>query len=194
MSKNRKEKIPDKKSSDAGISKYILLAVILIIAGYFFYDLVLREEPVKPPVFKDPQERIKNVPEPQFKKEGELEFISADGKNSVIKKIDIELALDDSERTQGLMYRKSMDDGKGMLFIFDREEMQSFWMKNTIIPLDIMYVNSDFKIVKIFKNTVPFSEISLPSDRPAIYVVEVAGGFSDRYKIKEGDKIKFEKF
>ncbi|HRI84715.1 MAG TPA: DUF192 domain-containing protein [Ignavibacteria bacterium] len=194
MSKNRKEKIPHKKSSDAGISKYILFAVILIIAGYFFYDLLIREESVKPPVFKDPQERIKNVPEPQFKKEGELEFISADGKNSVIKKIDIELALDDSERTQGLMYRKSMDDEKGMLFIFDREEMQSFWMKNTIIPLDIMYVNSDFKIVKIFKNTVPFSEISLPSDRPAIYVVEVAGGFSDRYKIKEGDKIKFEKF
>ncbi|MBK8983492.1 MAG: DUF192 domain-containing protein [Ignavibacteria bacterium] len=86
--------------------------------------------------------------------------------------MDIELALDDTERTQGLMYRKSMDDGKGMLFIFD----------------------TDFKIVKIFKNTVPFSETSLPSERPAKYVVEVAGGFADRYKIKEGDKIKFDKF
>ncbi|MBK8983491.1 MAG: aminotransferase class I/II-fold pyridoxal phosphate-dependent enzyme [Ignavibacteria bacterium] len=66
--KKQKRKIPDKKSSGAEISRYILLAVILIIGGYFFYDLVLREEPVKPPVFKDPQEKIKNVPEPQFKR------------------------------------------------------------------------------------------------------------------------------
>jgi len=194
LSKQNKPKTPEKKTVTTGSSKYILIAVLILIAGYFFYDNVLREEPVKPPVFVDPKEKVKSTTEPQFKREGELEFIrSAGKKDSAVKKIDIELALDDAEREQGLMYRKSMDDNKGMLFIFDTDELQSFWMKNTIMPLDIMFVNSDFKIVKIHKNTTPFSENSLPSDKPSKYVVEVAAGFSDRFGIKEGDKILFKK-
>ncbi len=68
------------------------------------------------------------------------------------------------KESRDLMYRKSMDDTKGMLFIFQKEEPQSFWMKNTVIPLDIMFVNSKKEIVKIFKNTIPFSENSLPSE------------------------------
>ena len=194
MSKQNKSKTPDKKTGSSGNSKYILIAVLIIIIGYFFYDNVIREEQVKPPVFVDPKEKVKNTTEPQFKKEGELEFISLVGKkDSAVKKIDIELALDDAEREQGLMYRKSMDDNKGMLSIFDTDELQSFWMKNTIMSLDIMFVNSDFKIVKIHKSTTPFSENSLPSDEPSKYVVEVAAGFSERYGIKEGDKILFKK-
>jgi len=179
------------KSSD--VTKYILLAVILIIAGYFVYtNFFVKEEIVNHNVVVDPKERIRNIPEPQFKKEGELEFV---GKNSKehIRKIDIEIAENDDERMQGLMYRRSMDDLKGMLFIFQREEPQSFWMKNTVIPLDILYVNSKMEIVKIFKNTVPFSEKSLPSEKPATYVVEVAGGYTDKYGIKEGDLISFVK-
>lgn len=179
------------KSSD--VTKYILLAVILIIAGYFVYtNFFVKDEIVNHNVVVDPRERIKNIPEPQFKKEGELEFVGKNNKE-LIRKIDIELAENDDERMQGLMYRRSMDDSKGMLFIFQREEPQSFWMKNTVIPLDIMYVNSKMEIVKIFKNTVPFSEKSLPSEKPATYVVEVAGGYSDKYGIKEGDLISFVK-
>lgn len=194
MLKQNKPKAQDKKTGSSGNSKYILIAVLIIIIGYFFYDNVIREEAVKPPVFVDPKEKVKSTTEPQFKKEGELEFIrSAGKKDSAIKKIDIELALDDAEREQGLMYRKSMDDNKGMLFIFDKEELQSFWMKNTIMPLDIMYVNSKFEIEQIYKNTTPFSENSVPSDKPVLYVLEVAGGFSDRHNIKEGDKIVFRK-
>lgn len=179
------------KSSD--VTKYILLAVILIIAGYFVYtNFFVKDEIANHNVVVDPRERIKNIPEPQFKKEGELEFVGKNNKE-LIRKIDIELAENDDERMQGLMYRRSMDDSKGMLFIFQREEPQSFWMKNTVIPLDIMYVNSKMEIVKIFKNTVPFSEKSLPSEKPATYVVEVAGGYSDKYGIKEGDLISFVK-
>ncbi|MBK8552795.1 MAG: DUF192 domain-containing protein [Ignavibacteria bacterium] len=92
-----------------------------------------------------------------------------------------------------MMYRRSMDDNKGMLFIFETEEPQSFWMKNTVIPLDIMFVNSKKEIIKIHKNTIPFSEKSLPSEKPATYVVEVRGGFADEYGIKEGDGINFVK-
>jgi len=177
-----------------GIAKYIFIGVIVIILGYFAYTTLVKKEDVaeNKNVVIDPRERIKNVKEPPFMKEGELEFIKSD-KKTEIKKIDIELAENDDERMQGMMYRKTMDDGKGMLFIFQQEEPQSFWMKNTIMPLDIIYVNSRKEIVKIFKNTTPFSEKSLPSEKPATYVVEVGGGFTDRYGIKEGDLINFNK-
>ncbi len=184
-----KKKPEIKKTNPA---KYILLVVIIIIAGYFIYDNYIKKEEITPNnVLIDPKEKIKNIKEPQFRKEGELEFLSKEGKKE-IRKIDVEVADNDDERMQGLMYRRSMDDGKGMLFIFQNEEPQSFWMKNTVIPLDIMYVNSKKEIVKIFKSTTPFSETSLPSGKPATYVVEVAGGFSDKYGIKEGDMINFQ--
>jgi len=93
----------------------------------------------------------------------------------------------------GLMFRKSMEDTKGMLFIFDKTDMHSFWMKNTIMSLDILFVNEDKEIVKIHKNTKPYSTESLPSGKPAIYVVEVIAGFTDKYGVKEGDKIEFVK-
>ena len=193
MAKDKKNIKPQEVNSP-GIAKYIFLGVLVLIIGYFAYTNFIKKEDVKENknVVIDPKERIKNVKEPPFMKEGELKFIMSD-KKTEIKKIDIELAENDNERMQGMMYRKSMDDNKGMLFVFDLEEPQSFWMKNTIIPLDIMYVNSKKEIVKIFKNTTPFSENSLPSEKPAIYVVEVGGGFTDRYGIKEGDMINFKK-
>lgn len=80
---------------------------------------------------KDPREEINNHPEPQFKKEGDLTFVKKDGKE--IKKIDIEVADNGPERQQGLMWRKSMSENQGMLFIFPEDADQAFWMKNTII-------------------------------------------------------------
>jgi len=189
-----KKNIKHQASSSPGIAKYIFIGVIIIILGYFAFTTLIKKDDIadNKNVVIDPREKIKNVKEPPFMKEGELEFIKSE-KNTEIKKIDIELAENDDERMQGMMYRKTMDDSKGMLFIFQQEEPQSFWMKNTIMPLDIIYVNSRKEIVKIFKNTTPFSEKSLPSEKPATYVVEVGGGFTDRYGIKEGDMIKFNK-
>lgn len=87
------------------------------------------------------------------------------------------------------MFREKMEDGQGMLFIFPSEEPEGFYMKNTIIPLDIIFINSKKEIVKIYKNTTPFSEQDLPSLKPAVYVVEVNAGFTDKNNIKEGDFI-----
>lgn len=182
-----------KTEPTSSVTKYIILTAIVLIAGYLIYtNFINKDLEENKNIVIDPKERVKNVKEPMFKKEGELEFIQRDAKIS-LKKINIEVADNDNERTQGLMYRKSMEDERGMLFVFEREEPQSFWMKNTIIPLDIIYINSKKEIVKIFKNTVPFSEKSLPSDGPAIYVVEVNGGFCEKYGIKEGDVINFAK-
>jgi hypothetical protein len=122
-----------------------------------------------------------------FKKEGELTFTDSLGNAKI--KIDLEIADNEYERQLGLMNRKSMEENQGMLFIFQYERMQSFWMRNTLIPLDMMFVNKDNKIITIHKNTKTLSAQSYPSTGPAIYVVEVIGGFTDKYKIVVGDKI-----
>jgi len=128
--------------------------------------------------------------EVQFKKEGELKFL--DGKtDKLISKIDIEVAQTPDEEQQGLMFRRSMADSLGMLFIFDVEEQQSFWMKNTYISLDIIYVGANKEIVSIAADCKPLSEESLPSEGPAKFVVEVNGGYAAKQGLKKGDKIDF---
>ena len=128
---------------------------------------------------------------PQFVKEGVLSIIGVAG--DTIRTIDIEIADTESERTIGLMHRRSMPDTQGMLFIFDEEEQRSFWMRNTLIGLDIIYIRANGEIESIAKYTVPMSERSVPSKGPATYVLEVIEGFCDRYGVKEGDKVAFSK-
>jgi len=122
-----------------------------------------------------------------FKKQGEVFF--QDSLKNLIKKVDVEIADSDAARHLGLMFREGMQEGEGMLFIFPKEEVQSFYMKNTVLPLDIIFVNASKKIVKIHSNTEPFSEKSLPSVKPALYVVEVNAGFTTKFGIKEGSQI-----
>jgi len=122
-----------------------------------------------------------------FKKEGELTFTDSLGNAKI--KIDLEIADNEYERQLGLMNRKSMGDNQGMLFIFQYERMQSFWMRNTLIPLDMLFINKDKEIITIHKNTKTLSTQSYPSTAPALYVVEVVGGFTNRHNIVVGDKI-----
>lgn len=122
-----------------------------------------------------------------FNKQGELVF--TDKENTVKSKIEIEFADTPEKRATGLMFRQKMQETEGMLFLFDREEEQSFWMKNTFLSLDILYINSKREIVKIYRNTEPFSENSLPSYKPALYVLEVVAGYTQKFGINEGDII-----
>ena len=125
-----------------------------------------------------------------FTKQGELKFL--DGKtDKLISKIDIEVAQTPDKEQQGLMFRRSMADSLGMLFVFDTEEQQSFWMKNTYIPLDIIYVSAKKQIVSIGQNCKPLSEESVPSEGKAKYVVEVNGGYAAKMGLKKDDKIDF---
>ncbi len=128
--------------------------------------------------------------EVSFRKEGELVFLKHET-NQILKKIDIEIVRDRTRRMRGLMYRRSLPDSSGMLFVFERPEPRSFWMKNTYIPLDICFVDENRKIITIHRNTKPQSERHLSSSGKAQYVVEVAAGFCDRYGITEGDTIQF---
>ncbi|MEO1032019.1 MAG: DUF192 domain-containing protein [Bacteroidota bacterium] len=126
-----------------------------------------------------------------FKKEGLLELKKAVS-DSIIKTLDIEIADNDYETQTGLMYRTELGIQQGMLFIFPDVQMRSFYMKNTKIPLDIIYIDEDKRIVSFQKNAKPFDERSLPSEVPAKYVLEINAGLSDEWQLEVGDKIDFE--
>ena len=129
--------------------------------------------------------------EPAFRKEGELTFIKK-GDRSTIATIDIEIADTLHEKTIGLMYRKSMADREGMLFVYGTLRSKFFWMKNTYIPLDMVFVDKGFEIVEIVKNTTPLSEELIPVHENTQYAVEVNAGFTGKYGIQVGDSIAIE--
>lgn len=135
-------------------------------------------------------ESVSLTKEITFTKHGELSLLKAQT-DSVIASLDIEIADDEYKTQTGLMYRSSMAPNHGMLFIFPREERRSFYMKNTEIPLDIIYLNSKKEITSIQKDAKAFDETSLPSEVPSQYVLEVNAGLSDVWNLEEGDKIKF---
>ena len=129
------------------------------------------------------------VTKSDFTKEGELElYNSAD---SLVVKLDIEIADDDTQTERGLMYRRSMKEKQGMLFIFPEVEIRSFWMKNTYIPLDLIFLDENRIIVHIHEGARPKSEASIPSLKPAKYVLEVNEGFSARHYLKVGGRMEF---
>jgi uncharacterized membrane protein (UPF0127 family) len=102
----------------------------------------------------------------------------------------VELADTDEKRTLGLMFRDSMPDDQGMLFIFPGETRRSFWMKNTRIPLDIFYFDSNLALVSVSENTLPCRTRkcpAYPSDGPAKYVLELNAGKAAELGVKAGD-------
>lgn len=125
-----------------------------------------------------------------FTKEGELYLLKKDS-GDTIHKLDIEIADNDYEHETGLMYRESLEPDHGMLFIYNSEAPRYFYMKNTYIPLDIIYYDKDSSLVSIQKNARPRDETSLPSDGPAQFILEVNAGKADEWKLGKGDKIDF---
>lgn len=121
-----------------------------------------------------------------FRRDGTLTFLQ---NGSELVSIDIEIAETDSALQRGLMQRAALPERSGMLFRFEREELQSFWMANTPLALDILFVDADSQIVHVARYTRPFSQESIDSRAPAQYVVEVPAGFADRYGIVEGDHV-----
>lgn len=156
--------------------KYFIIAGILIAAIIilFVYPGVLNK---------------KNSDEVyyMFQKEGELTI--SDSTNVRKAVIDLEIADTDYERQLGLMKRVSMEENQGMLFIFPADAMQSFWMRNTLISLDMIFINSNKKIVTIHKNTKVLSDQSYPSTSPARYVLEVNAGFTAKHGVQVGDQV-----
>lgn len=164
-----------------------LRILLILIAAVLIYSCQKQPDEIKVDTVNN-----KDASKIQFKKQGEVYF--QDSAKKLLKKIDVEIAETEETRHLGLMFRDNMQEDQGMLFLFPDEEYQSFYMKNTLIPLDIMFINSKKQIVKIHRNAVPYSEKSLPSMNPSIYVVEVNAGFADKYNIKEGSHIDWRKY
>lgn len=127
----------------------------------------------------------------EFRPDGILDFIRPD--SSIVTRIGIEIAESAEAQAQGLMYRRSLPDRGGMMFIDPEPSMRSFWMKNTSLSLDIIFVDASGEIVNIVKRTTPFSEDFILSTGPAQYVVEVRAGFTDKFGITELDHISWER-
>jgi uncharacterized membrane protein (UPF0127 family) len=102
--------------------------------------------------------------------------------------ISVELAISDEQRAQGLMYRQNLDDGKGMIFIFERDQMLSFWMKNTHIPLSIAFISADGEILEI-RNMIPLDLTPVMSSRSARFALEVPQSWFSRAGISVGDTL-----
>jgi uncharacterized protein len=118
-----------------------------------------------------------------------IEITAADGKPLVT--VQVEIADSRGKREFGLMYREHLDENAGMIFVFGQPQHLDFWMKHTEIPLDMIFADSNGKIVGIVENAKPLSEQDLGVDGDSQYVLEVNGGFSKRHGIKAGDILKF---
>ncbi|MEM9000438.1 MAG: DUF192 domain-containing protein [Bacteroidota bacterium] len=127
-----------------------------------------------------------------FTKEGELQILRPKN-DSLLTVLDIEIAESDYETQTGLMYRESMDDSQAMLFIFSDVAIHSFYMKNTQIPLDIIFIDEKLKIASVQENTNPNDETSLSSQVPVKYVLEINAGLTKKWQLEPGDSIVFQR-
>jgi uncharacterized membrane protein (UPF0127 family) len=173
------------------VGRYILILLVLFpLFSCLYPDQNLTDKKAEVSEKSNIKQSQGSSGEQAFVKEGELVFL---GKNygRKITEIDVEIADNPYEWERGLMYRHSMPKAAGMLFIFPRAQLLSFWMRNTYIPLDIIFVDGTMRIVTIHKNTQPLSEKRLFSNVAVKYTVEVNAGFCGRYGIKKGDYIRF---
>lgn len=188
MRSGNKSKPSPSKPSNANITRYSIFAVIALaaIAAVVF----LTRDAKRNTAANSTDNASTGLAAPmrtEFLKEGMLSFYTPDG--IYVSTIDIELAENTDERRIGLMFRNTMGENQGMFFIFPYDDMQAFWMKNTILPLDMLFINSKDEIVTIHKNTTPFAETSYPSTSPAQYVLELNAGYVDKLGITEGYRI-----
>jgi len=114
-----------------------------------------------------------------------LEIVSKAGVHTFA----VEMAVTPEDQARGLMFRRELPEGQGMLFDFQREQPATFWMKNTYVSLDMIFIRADGTIVRIAENTVPLSEALVPSGGPVRAVLEVVAGTARKLGIAPGDRV-----
>ena len=135
------------------------------------------------------EEAPQDLGETSFQREGRLAFVGPAG--DTLKTIAIEIADTDAERKRGLMGRRSLGYDRGMLFIFDSVDESGMWMRNTPLPLDIVFVAPDSQVINVARRTTPFSEETISPEAPKKFVVEVRAGFADRIGLTDSTRIRW---
>jgi uncharacterized protein len=123
-----------------------------------------------------------------FAKAAELQTVEIASKTGV-HAFQVEMAVTPEEKEHGLMFRRELPEGQGMLFDFQFDQNVAFWMKNTYIPLDMLFIRADGRILRIAENTEPLSERNIPSGGPVRAVLEVIGGTAKKLGIAAGDRV-----
>ena len=157
---------------------FLLLSLLMFLSA-------CQDDTSTPPPDAEPPEEI--IP---FRIDGALEFLR---EGELLLTIDLEIAATDSAKMRGMMQRKSFPDRSGMLFLFDQEEPQQFWMGNTPVALDLIFIDADSQIVDFAKYAQPLSAESILSAVPAQYVLEVPAGFSDTHGLIETDRVRWQR-
>ena len=148
--------------------------------------------PVKP-ASPPPQQQRKDVTDPDYKMEtlpmAKVLLPKASGGTVTVE---AEVAYTNPQRERGLMWRRELADGKGMLFLFPTEQWLNFWMRNTLIPLDMVFIDSKFEVAGVVENAAPQTLTGRGVGKPSKYVLEVPGGWAAKIGLKAGAKVKFE--
>lgn len=161
--------------------KNIFLIGVLVLSSFLFINC------------KDSNSKQVNLTKKvTFTKQGEL-TLQKGATDSIIAKLNIEIADNDYKTQTGLMYRSSMEKDQAMLFVFPNEQRRSFFMKNTEFSIDIIYFDSNKRLINFHSNAKPFDETSLPSTAPAKYVLEVNAGLAEQWNLEPGDTFSFTK-
>ena len=179
------------KQSKKAVRKYslkeiLIASVIIIVIIAITLGRVFRSYRNKPVHNRDTVSTLQN--QMQFTKDGEL--LITGSSYEVKARIDIETSATPEKQAMGLMFRKEMTDNQGMLFIFEKPDIQEFWMKNTFFSLDMLFVNEKMEIITIHANATPMTENTYASTGPAKYVIEVIAGFCSKNNIVTGDRIR----
>ena len=119
----------------------------------------------------------------------ELGILSIEKMDGGIVQFNVELAKTMEEWQNGLMYRTSLPENQGMLFVFQDNQERAFWMKNVVIPLDMVFIDNEGIIHNIISNAVPGDESQRRSNGPVPYVLEINGGVAEKLGIEVGDKV-----
>ena len=138
-----------------------------------------------------PGDSHKNSPVYSFRKDGELVVLDKNGTEKA--RFDIEIAEHEEALQRGLKYRETMADNQGMLFIFDGKQPYGFWMKDTYMPLDMLFIDYEQSIFQIARNSVPFNEEPIEPDGFNKYTLEIKAGMAEKFNIIEGDKVEWKR-
>lgn len=180
---------PDKKMMAVVAAVTVFVGAVLSVMPQVQAEDALK---IPPPINVEPHKPQSSVfyTTPTSDSEFEVDEISIDIGEGEKLFFDVELALTPPQQSRGLMFRTEMADNEGMLFVFSDVQMRSFWMKNTLIPLDMLFIHPDGTIHHIHHNAKPQDLTSVTSRYPSKAVLELNGGTADKMGIKEGDKVR----